>query len=344
MNDSEQRTYGRLLDKSKEAFLLAVELYNRPTIRYHVEGCAFFLCNAWELMLKAYLIKRDGERAIYFKDKEDRTISLQKCMALVMTNDADPVRRNLERVIDLRNTSTHFVTDEYELFYGPIFQVCVKNFDDKMRSLHGVEMCEVIPESYLVLSVKRDIIDPEAIRTKYPREVAQKLLELNNEILVGAGEDGDVRYAGLYQTNFILTKDAKKADLSVRIAKDGESPIAVLRQVQDVQDKYPYTCKLALNAINAKLKRKGITIWYKGTERESLNMSQWLLFVKFYEMKGEERFAHNRNLPEESPCYVYSQQSIDLVVDECSRDPEHVIDRLDCELKKKKADPRSKGF
>ena len=43
----------RLLEKSKEAFILALELYNRPTLKYHAESCSIFLCNAWELMLKA---------------------------------------------------------------------------------------------------------------------------------------------------------------------------------------------------------------------------------------------------------------------------------------------------
>lgn len=51
---SEQDTADRLLEKSKEAFALAVELYNRPTLKYHAESCSIFLCNAWELMLKAY--------------------------------------------------------------------------------------------------------------------------------------------------------------------------------------------------------------------------------------------------------------------------------------------------
>jgi len=57
LNEQETSTCSRLLDKSQEAFLLAIELYNRPTIRYHAEGCCFFLCNAWELMLKAHIIK-----------------------------------------------------------------------------------------------------------------------------------------------------------------------------------------------------------------------------------------------------------------------------------------------
>lgn len=51
----------KLLDKSKEAFTMAIEIYNKPTIKYRIEGFSFFICNAWELMLKAYMIKAKGE-------------------------------------------------------------------------------------------------------------------------------------------------------------------------------------------------------------------------------------------------------------------------------------------
>ena len=36
----------KLLDKAKEAFTLAIEIYNKPSIRYRVEGFSFFMCNA----------------------------------------------------------------------------------------------------------------------------------------------------------------------------------------------------------------------------------------------------------------------------------------------------------
>ena len=47
MKDDEKRIYDRLLDKSLESFVLALEIYNRPSIRYRVEGFSFFICNAW---------------------------------------------------------------------------------------------------------------------------------------------------------------------------------------------------------------------------------------------------------------------------------------------------------
>ena len=69
-SEGDDKTYARLLDKSQEAFMLAIELYNRPAIRYHAEGCSFFLCNAWELMLKAYLVKTEGIKSIYYPGNE----------------------------------------------------------------------------------------------------------------------------------------------------------------------------------------------------------------------------------------------------------------------------------
>ena len=33
-----------MVNKSKEAFSLGIEIYNKPTIKYRVEGFAFFIC------------------------------------------------------------------------------------------------------------------------------------------------------------------------------------------------------------------------------------------------------------------------------------------------------------
>ncbi len=35
-----------LLEKSQEAFLVSIELFNKPTINYRAEGFTYFICNA----------------------------------------------------------------------------------------------------------------------------------------------------------------------------------------------------------------------------------------------------------------------------------------------------------
>lgn len=113
----------KLIEKSKEAFVMAIEIYNKPTIKYRVEGFSFFICNAWELMLKAHMINKYGNESIYYRDNPKRTITLENCLQKIFTNGKSPLRRNLSKIIELRNTSTHFITEEYEMVYIPLFQV-----------------------------------------------------------------------------------------------------------------------------------------------------------------------------------------------------------------------------
>ena len=121
----------QLIGKSIEAFILGLEIYNKPTIRYRIEGFSFFICNAWELMLKAEMMNR--QESIYFKDSPDRTLSLEAVVKKIYSDVNTRVRLNLERIIELRNISTHFITEDYELKYAPLFQACVLNFVNEMQ-------------------------------------------------------------------------------------------------------------------------------------------------------------------------------------------------------------------
>lgn len=109
-------TSERLVDKAKEAFVMAIEIYNKPSITYRLEGFSFFICNAWELMLKAYLVNKLGTNSIYYSDKPNRTISLENCVQKIFTNAKAPLRKNLEKVIELRNTSTHLLPRNMRLY------------------------------------------------------------------------------------------------------------------------------------------------------------------------------------------------------------------------------------
>lgn len=53
MANENERLMNLMLEKSQESFLLAIETYNKPTIKFRVEGFCFFICHAWEMVLKA---------------------------------------------------------------------------------------------------------------------------------------------------------------------------------------------------------------------------------------------------------------------------------------------------
>ena len=85
----------------------------------------------WEksarLNFTAFNIFLHRKQEIYYRDNPERTISLEKFIQQIFTNKHDPLRKNIERIVHLRNISTHFITEDYEYIYAPLFQSCVEN-------------------------------------------------------------------------------------------------------------------------------------------------------------------------------------------------------------------------
>ena len=136
----------RLVGKSIEAFVMGLEVYNKPTIKYRIEGFSFFVCNAWELMLKAEIINRG--QSIYYKDNPDRTLSLEASIKKIYSDENTRIRLNLERIVELRNISTHYITEDYELKYAPLFQACVLNYTNELKRFHNVDVTEKIAQNF----------------------------------------------------------------------------------------------------------------------------------------------------------------------------------------------------
>lgn len=326
---TEESEIDRLLSKSKEAFTLAVELYNRPTLKYHAESCSIFLCNAWELMLKSYLVREHGIQSIYYPNDSERTLSLSDCLKKIFTNDKDPLRINMRELIHFRNTNTHFITDEYEIFYGPFLQAAVSNYADKLMDLHEESVSDMMPENHLTLSIRRGIIDADTIRARYEPQVAEQLLQRSEAVSSAVGDEGNPRIAAVYETTFRIVKKAKEADLNVYIDPNAEAGIAIVKDIKDNTSYYPFTAKGCLKEINKRLKKRDVTFFYGGTSPAKFNMFHFGLFTEVYQMKGNQRFSHDRRVSNEStPSWTYSQHAIDFIVERVQEKPGECLDGL----------------
>lgn len=326
----------KLLEKSKEAFIMAIEIYNKPTIKYRVEGFSFFICNAWELMLKAHIINKFGEQEIYYKNSSGRTITLENSIKKIFTNDKAPLRLNLEKVIELRNTSTHFVTEEYEMVYIPLFQACVFNFIEKMQEFHEVDMTEVIPQNFLTLAVSMKSLNESEIRGKYPEEIATKLLDTNQNLseMVNHNNHG---FAIRVEHHHYITKDKNKATSIVRIDNKAETPVKIIKETRDPNETHKYTAKKCLKEIDKRLKKADIKeIDPKMKESKSdtiINMYHFDLFCKYYNIKNNPKLCYIHRVSSQ-PTYSYSIQTIDFIVEEIKKDPENIIQNLKKSVKK----------
>jgi len=325
------KTEDKLIEKAKEAFVMSIEIYNKPSIKYRVEGFSFFICNAWELMLKAHMIKTKGDNSIYFADNPKRTIPLETCIKEIFTNEKSPIRMNLSKIIELRNTSTHFIVEEYEMVYIPLFQACVFNFIEKMQEFHGVDMTTIIPQNFLTLTVSMRSLNENEIRAKYSDQVAEKLLSSQKEIetMVGANNHNFAIRIDHYD---YLTKDKNKATEVVYIDKNADKPAKIIKELKDPNVTHKYNMKACIKEINARLNRQKIQLLYKGEEKP-FNSFHFDLFCKYFDIKSNDKFCYPFTI-NTTPSYGYSIQAIDFIVDEIKKNPTGIIEDLRQKVKK----------
>lgn len=315
----------KLIEKSKEAFLLAIELYNKPTIRYRIEGFSMFICNAWELMLKAHMIETFGESSIYYPNNPDRTLALTDCIKKVFTNDKDPLRLNIEKIVELRNTSTHLITEEYEMVYIPLFQSCVLNYNDKMMEFHGIDITELVPQNFLTLSTSMKALSETEFAAKYPEAIVNRFMSLKNGIENIASATNE-KFAININVNHYQTKNPKLADSVYRIAKEGEIPVALIKDVKDPSNVFRFTTSAAISTIKSMLRKNHVTLLYRGSAT-AFNNYHFINFVKHYGIKQNEKLCWAYKIYT-NPQYTYSQQAIDFIYEELAKDPEHILDRI----------------
>lgn len=311
----------RLVDKSIEAFIMGLEIYNKPTIRYRIEGFSFFICNAWELMLKAELLNRNIK--IYYQDKPDRTISLEKAVKTVYPDENTRIRLNLIKVIDLRNISTHYITEDYEVKYAPLFQACVLNFISEMSKFHNKDVTGYIAQNFLTISANYEPLTNEEIKLKYPPEIAEKFIKQANKIEVLSDEYNSDKFAINIRQNLYITKKKDEAGFIVRINKSSENEVSIVKELKDPSDTHKYSFSNVVTVVQERLKKQQIKLGYG----KGFNSYVLTLVIDFYNVKTEPKYAYKHVLGT-SNHFTYSQQFIDFIVSEIKKDPQKFVESL----------------
>ena len=314
----------RLVDKSIEAFILGLEIYNKPTIKYRIEGFAFFICNAWELMLKARLINLSQN--IYYSDNPERSISLANSIEKIYTDSKQPLRLNLEKIIELRNTSTHFITKDYEAVYAPLFQANVLSFCEQLERFHGKDITKYIAQNFLTLSASIEPLTNEQIKLKYSPEVAQRLIFQKNDIETTSDLYPSNKFAIAIQHNFYQVKYKDKADFTLKIDRNSDQSINTITKYKNPSETHKYSHGNLVKEIQRRLEKQKINFKYETSqgEKKIFNSYNLGIFIKFYDIKNDEKFAFEHVFGKRRE-WTYSQQLAEFIVSEIKKNPQKII-------------------
>lgn len=136
--------YSLLLEKSIQAVLSAIELYNKPLFSYREESFAILMVNAWELLLKAKKLKENNgkltclyiptstktktgkprQRQLYKPTKSGNFATIGVSLLVEQEIIDKNLKLQLETLIEIRDNAIHFMNSS-KYFEKQLLEVAV---------------------------------------------------------------------------------------------------------------------------------------------------------------------------------------------------------------------------
>ena len=137
------------LEKARDSALLAVEVYNKPAVKFKSGGFITLMVIAWTSFFHAMFL-RSKIKPYYKKsngrfekiDGDFRYWELGECLRRHYKSDTgNPVRKNLEFFIPLRNKIEHRSLPELDASIFGECQAMLLNFDEMLEKQFGLKYC-----------------------------------------------------------------------------------------------------------------------------------------------------------------------------------------------------------
>ena len=249
----------------------AVEVYNKPAFAYREETFALLMINAWELLLKAKLLKDGGNKSNCIRDHERRrnangtlskklylkrnrannpmTIGLPACIKQLDTDAnsrlSPAIKANIDALMEIRDNAAHYIHASSVLSRQvlEIGSAAIKNFILLAtrwfeRDLSG-SLSLVLPLSFISGNREIDAVSvssDERNLIDYLRQLAQSDAASDDTFSVAVRLDVKLERSRLdTATRVIVTNDIGAMPLTLR--------------EEDIREKYPWDYKELTNRL-----------------------------------------------------------------------------------------------
>lgn len=265
----------QIVDKSIDAIIASIEVYNKPSFSYREESFSIFVINAWELLLKARILQIDGNKvsAILMYEKRQKadgtlseklyrkknrtgnyqSIGLFKAHDLLVNSYGDTidsvVLKNLELLTEIRDNAIHFINKDFDLKkkIHELGTACLKNYLHYIRQWFAVDLSEyhlfLMPIAFL-----HNISSAKGINTNSAeKNVLSYVTSIEGEV------DDDIAN----DCNLTLNIDVKVSKTSsnraqkVRISNDPDA-VKVRLSEETVREQFPWDFRILTNRLKVR--------------------------------------------------------------------------------------------
>jgi hypothetical protein len=247
--------------------LSAIEIYNKPNFSYREETFAILAVNAWELILKAYLLKKcfykmenlyvmesvlklNGEKSTRKKPKLNRannpmTIGLFDVIKKIEdrgTIISENLKNSIESLVELRDNAIHFHNEkEISKELQELGFACIKNYMNIIKNWK----IEIDLSNYNFYLMPLAYLDSKIEVSSITTEEVKKYIDfVKNKVNTTTDDDYTIAISIDIQFNKSNSFDA----IGMRYEQDG---IPITLTEEDIRSRFPMVTKqLTDNAKN----------------------------------------------------------------------------------------------
>ena len=251
-----------LADKSIDAMLAAIEVYNKPTFAYREESFAILAINSWELLLKARLLqlannrlavilsyehrqRADGTHSEKLYRKKSRSgtylsVGLFRAIDRLRDDFGDTthpsVRRNLELLCEVRDNAVHFINKGFDIskLVQELGTACLRNYLGLVGRWFAIDLSAynffLMPLAFVGVGRSVDAITMNSSE--------RKVIEYLRQRIADDPEGADYSVALRVDLKFSRSKAVDAVPVVVSDAH--QTAIAVRLSEEDIREKYPW--------------------------------------------------------------------------------------------------------
>jgi hypothetical protein len=316
VRDAKKEIHDRLKDRAVDSFFLAIEIYNRATQKNKTEAFCMLIVNAWELVLKAHLAKEQGLEFIYYEGLPKKSISIADCIKKVFERETNPVRKNLDKVVELRDKAVHLLIPEVNYDLSRIFQSCVINFVDFISEKYQENLLQSLSPGFVALVIdEKNKPNYHAIQENYGKRASDDLSEFMERFKKEEKEENSLQFAVPIEYKLVLTKKVEDSDIQLFKSASADNKGVIIEVAKDINKTHPHSRDSICDAINQEL-------YTLGKAPITTHIFEAILHKEGIKNEKQSLFHYQLDKP---LIRKYSADLVIFIVEKIKKDQEYVL-------------------
>ncbi|MFD0795869.1 DUF3644 domain-containing protein [Maribacter chungangensis] len=248
-NTIEKKESERIVDKSVQAALASIEIYNKPNFKYREETFSVLLVNAWELLMKARILSTNFEdiHSLYIENSKStsgfeesragipKTISINKAIKILSLDTT--LTSNLYALIEIRDNAVHFKNNSH-LLHMKVLEIGVASLQSYVEMIKEWFKYDLSRYNFYIMPMSfYHSFEMKSFSINSDSEQNQMLLKYISKV----EKEHDSEYPGRHNISLILETELVKSKM--RFDPENDKAIPVKLTDEDFRKKYPWNNK-----------------------------------------------------------------------------------------------------